>query len=150
MSFVDEHLAAVPGLIGFQHVIRRDFARHDDPVAALGLRDSRVQRTALQFRYDAVGVLGRGLLVCKVRVGSFGVEALPASSKNKHHGGTNKGRIGLIAVLPDFRDRVAEYLTQYETVLLCEKAPDPARPLWTRHPGDESVIACAAAFLSPR
>lgn len=28
------------------------------------------------------------------------------------------------AVLPDFRDRVAEYLTQYETVLLCEKAPD--------------------------
>jgi len=29
------------------------------------------------------------------------------------------------AVLPDFRDRVAEYLIQYETVLLCENAPDP-------------------------
>lgn len=28
------------------------------------------------------------------------------------------------AVLPDFRDRVAEYLTQYETVLLSENAPD--------------------------
>ena len=29
------------------------------------------------------------------------------------------------AVLPDFRDRVAEYLIEYETVLLCEKVPDP-------------------------
>lgn len=29
------------------------------------------------------------------------------------------------AVLPDFRDRVAEYLIQYETVLLGENAPDP-------------------------
>ena len=29
------------------------------------------------------------------------------------------------AVLPDFRDRVAEYLVQYETVLLGEHAPDP-------------------------
>ena len=29
------------------------------------------------------------------------------------------------AVLPDFRDRVAEYLTQYEAVLLNETAPDP-------------------------
>ena len=29
------------------------------------------------------------------------------------------------AVLPDFRDRVADYLTQYETVLMCENAPDP-------------------------
>jgi hypothetical protein len=29
------------------------------------------------------------------------------------------------AVLPDFRDRVAEYLTQYETVLLDDNAPDP-------------------------
>jgi hypothetical protein len=28
------------------------------------------------------------------------------------------------AVLPDFRDRVAEYLIQYEAVLLCENAPD--------------------------
>lgn len=30
------------------------------------------------------------------------------------------------AVLPDFRDRVAEYLIQYEAVLLSETAPDPA------------------------
>ncbi|MET0848145.1 MAG: hypothetical protein ABWY46_18330 [Pseudomonas sp.] len=29
------------------------------------------------------------------------------------------------AVLPEFRDRVAEYLTEYETVLLCEIAPAP-------------------------
>ncbi|WP_033060319.1 hypothetical protein [Pseudomonas mandelii] len=29
------------------------------------------------------------------------------------------------AVLSDFRDRVAEYLVQYETVLLGEHAPDP-------------------------
>ncbi|MGF0238850.1 hypothetical protein ACQR3P_08825 [Rhodococcus sp. IEGM1300] len=29
------------------------------------------------------------------------------------------------AVLPDFRDRVAEYLVQYETVLLSEKPADP-------------------------
>ncbi|MHC8406924.1 hypothetical protein [Pseudomonas sp. TMB3-21] len=29
------------------------------------------------------------------------------------------------AVLPEFRDRVAEYLAQYETVLLAETAPDP-------------------------
>ncbi|MFL1525088.1 hypothetical protein [Pseudomonas sp. O230] len=29
------------------------------------------------------------------------------------------------AVLPDFRDRVAEYLVQYETVLSGEHAPDP-------------------------
>ena len=29
------------------------------------------------------------------------------------------------AVLPDFRDRVAEYLVQYETVLLGEHALDP-------------------------
>jgi hypothetical protein len=29
------------------------------------------------------------------------------------------------AVLPDFRERVAEYLIQYETVLLCENASDP-------------------------
>lgn len=29
------------------------------------------------------------------------------------------------AVLPDFRDRVAEYLVQYETVLLGENPPDP-------------------------
>jgi hypothetical protein len=29
------------------------------------------------------------------------------------------------AVLPDFRDRVAEYLVQYETVLLGKPAPDP-------------------------
>jgi hypothetical protein len=29
------------------------------------------------------------------------------------------------AVLPDFRDRVADYLTQYETVLMCENEPDP-------------------------
>lgn len=29
------------------------------------------------------------------------------------------------AVLPDFRDRVAEYLIQYETVLLSEHASDP-------------------------
>ncbi|MHC8344779.1 hypothetical protein [Pseudomonas sp. RT6P73] len=29
------------------------------------------------------------------------------------------------AVLPDFRDRVAEYLIEYETVLLCENTPDP-------------------------
>ena len=29
------------------------------------------------------------------------------------------------AVLPDFRDRVAEYLIQYETILLNEPAPDP-------------------------
>ncbi|WP_335944241.1 hypothetical protein [Pseudomonas sp. G166] len=29
------------------------------------------------------------------------------------------------AVLPDFRDRVAEYLVQYETVLLSENTPDP-------------------------
>jgi len=29
------------------------------------------------------------------------------------------------AVLPDFRDRVAEYLVQYETVLLGEHAPAP-------------------------
>ncbi len=28
------------------------------------------------------------------------------------------------AVLPDFRDRVAEYLVEYETVLLCENTPD--------------------------
>ncbi|CAI8898553.1 TetR family transcriptional regulator [Pseudomonas sp. IT-P171] len=28
------------------------------------------------------------------------------------------------AVLPDFRDRVAEYLVQYETVLLGKPAPD--------------------------
>ena len=29
------------------------------------------------------------------------------------------------AVLPDFRERVADYLVQYETVLLGENAPDP-------------------------
>lgn len=29
------------------------------------------------------------------------------------------------AVLPDFRDRVAEYLVQYESVLMGEQAPDP-------------------------
>ncbi len=29
------------------------------------------------------------------------------------------------AVVPEFRDRVAEYLVQYETVLLAETAPDP-------------------------
>jgi hypothetical protein len=29
------------------------------------------------------------------------------------------------AVLPDFRDRVAEYLIQYETVLLAKNASDP-------------------------
>ncbi|MHC8395500.1 hypothetical protein ACYZT8_17880 [Pseudomonas sp. LB3P93] len=29
------------------------------------------------------------------------------------------------AVLPEFRDRVAEYLIEYETVLLCENTPDP-------------------------
>jgi len=29
------------------------------------------------------------------------------------------------AVLPDFRDRVAEYLVQYETVLVGEHTPDP-------------------------
>jgi hypothetical protein len=29
------------------------------------------------------------------------------------------------AVLPDFRDRVAEYLVQYETVLMSETKPDP-------------------------
>ena len=29
------------------------------------------------------------------------------------------------AVLPDFRDRVADYLIQYEAVLLCEDATDP-------------------------
>lgn len=28
------------------------------------------------------------------------------------------------AVLPDFRDRVAEYLVQYETVLMSEATPD--------------------------
>lgn len=28
------------------------------------------------------------------------------------------------AVLPEFRDRVAEYLIQYETVLLCANPPD--------------------------
>lgn len=29
------------------------------------------------------------------------------------------------AVLPEFRERVAEYLTQYEDVLLSEHSPDP-------------------------
>ncbi|MHC8391545.1 hypothetical protein ACYZTM_26720 [Pseudomonas sp. MDT2-39-1] len=29
------------------------------------------------------------------------------------------------AVLPDFRDRVAEYLVEYETVLVSEIAPTP-------------------------
>ena len=29
------------------------------------------------------------------------------------------------AVLPDFRDRVAEYLVQYETVLMSETTSDP-------------------------
>jgi len=29
------------------------------------------------------------------------------------------------AVLPDFRDRVAEYLVQYETVLMGENPPEP-------------------------
>jgi len=29
------------------------------------------------------------------------------------------------AVLPDFRDRVAEYLVQYESVLMGEQTPDP-------------------------
>ncbi|MHC8319853.1 hypothetical protein ACYZT4_03965 [Pseudomonas sp. GB2N2] len=29
------------------------------------------------------------------------------------------------AVLPEFRDRVAEYLVQYETVLLAIESPDP-------------------------
>ncbi|WP_413791470.1 MULTISPECIES: hypothetical protein [unclassified Pseudomonas] len=29
------------------------------------------------------------------------------------------------AVLPDFRERVAEYLVQYESVLLREAPPDP-------------------------
>lgn len=29
------------------------------------------------------------------------------------------------AVLPDFRDRVAEYLVQYESVLVGEHTPDP-------------------------
>ncbi|WP_248802550.1 hypothetical protein [Pseudomonas sp. MWU13-2100] len=29
------------------------------------------------------------------------------------------------AVLPDFRERVADYLVQYETVLLSENAADP-------------------------
>ena len=28
------------------------------------------------------------------------------------------------AVLPEFRDRAAEYLIEYETVLLCENPPD--------------------------
>ena len=34
LALVDEHLATLPGLVGFQHVVRRDFARHHDPVAA--------------------------------------------------------------------------------------------------------------------
>lgn len=29
------------------------------------------------------------------------------------------------AVVPEFRDRVAEYLVQYESVLLDENAPEP-------------------------
>lgn len=29
------------------------------------------------------------------------------------------------AVLPDFRDRVAEYLIQYEAILLSKSSPDP-------------------------
>ncbi|MHC8314744.1 hypothetical protein [Pseudomonas sp. LB3P31] len=29
------------------------------------------------------------------------------------------------AVLPEYRERVAEYLVQYESVLLSEPAPDP-------------------------
>lgn len=29
------------------------------------------------------------------------------------------------AVLPDFRDRVAEYLVQYETVLMSKNPPEP-------------------------
>jgi hypothetical protein len=32
------------------------------PVAALGLRNGRVQRTALQCRYDAIGVLSIGFI----------------------------------------------------------------------------------------
>jgi hypothetical protein len=38
-------------------------------------------------------------LVCKIRVGSFGAEAQPASNKEKEANamaGTNKGRIGFI------------------------------------------------------
>ncbi|MGL6245852.1 hypothetical protein [Pseudomonas sp.] len=31
------------------------------------------------------------------------------------------------AVLPDFRDRVSEYLIEYESVLMSENAPDPER-----------------------
>ncbi|MEZ1314978.1 hypothetical protein QIW53_03075 [Pseudomonas fluorescens] len=37
------------------------------------------------------------------------------------------------AVLPEYRDRVAEYLVQYETILVHERAPDPALVQATAH-----------------
>ncbi|TPG73962.1 hypothetical protein [Pseudomonas arsenicoxydans] len=37
------------------------------------------------------------------------------------------------AVLPDFRDRVAEYLVQYETVLMSETTSDPELTRATAH-----------------
>jgi hypothetical protein len=37
------------------------------------------------------------------------------------------------AVLPDFRDRVADYLIQYESVLMGENAPDPELVRDTAH-----------------
>lgn len=37
------------------------------------------------------------------------------------------------AVLPEFRDRVSEYLVQYETVLLAEETPDAQLTRATAH-----------------
>ncbi|MGE8186066.1 hypothetical protein [Pseudomonas sp. NPDC086278] len=37
------------------------------------------------------------------------------------------------AVLPEFRDRVADYLIQYESVLLAEETPEPELARATAH-----------------
>lgn len=37
------------------------------------------------------------------------------------------------AVLPEFRDRVADYLIQYESVLLAEETPEPELAQATAH-----------------
>ena len=51
-ALVQKHLAAIRCLVlvGLEYIVRGDFAGHDDPVAALGLRYGGLQRVVLQFR----------------------------------------------------------------------------------------------------